>query len=335
MRILFIGGTKRGYVTLESLVSIGEDVVGIISMRQFDDEAENYESAIADIAKSNGIRLIETSNLRERNYEHILNHEIKPDIAFVMGCRVLIPPNVYQVPRLGTLGVHDSLLPEYRGFAPLNWAIVNGASHTGVTLFYLSELMDGGDIVASKKIAIDSDDSASEVANRVCDATRELILETLPLFKANTAPRIKQDYQSGSFSCSRSAEDGLIDWSEPSQSIYDKIRGLSYPYPGAFTFYRGKKIVVQQARLHPNPPIYAGRVPGKVVNINRSSGSVEVLTGDGVIRLYSLRIDGNVVPAAKIINSVRESLGIHLSDIMRRIQNLEDLLRSLSKDDKT
>ncbi len=331
MRILFIGGTKRGYITLEALVSRDENVVGIISLKQFDDEAENYESAIAEIAKANEIRLFETSNFAEKNYEHILSDELKPDIAFVVGCRVLIPPEIYQIPCLGTLGVHDSLLPEYRGFAPLNWAIINGASHTGVTLFYLSELMDGGDIVAAKSITIASDNSAAELADRLCDKTKELVLETLPLFKANSVPRIKQNYQDGSFSCSRSPEDGLIDWAESSQRVYNKVRGLSYPYPGAFTFYQGKKIVIHQAQLHPNPPNYTGRIPGKVVNISKSCGWVEVLTGDGVIRLCSLRLEGDAVPAANVIRSVRESLGIQLVDVMRRIQDLENKLRSCSQ----
>src|SRR5262249_15375446 len=147
--------------------------------------------------------------------------------------RILIPEKIYQLPPRGTLAIHDSLLPEYRGFAPLNWSILNGEDHLGLTLFYVSESMDGGDIVAQKRIQIGPDDSAPAIYDRVCQATTVLILETYPLLAAGTAPRSSQDYSKGTFTCARTPADGLIDWDLSTRAIYNRIRALTHPYPGA------------------------------------------------------------------------------------------------------
>jgi methionyl-tRNA formyltransferase len=150
MRTLFIGGTKRGYLTLKRLIRDGANVVGIVSLLQNAHEVERYEKPIKTLAEEYKIPLYETKWLKDKYYEQIIAENIKPDIAFVVGCRVLLPKDIYKIPSLGTFAVHDSFLPDYRGFAPLNWSIINGEDNTGVTLYCLNELMDGGDIVAQK-----------------------------------------------------------------------------------------------------------------------------------------------------------------------------------------
>ena len=127
----------------------------------------------------------------------------------------------------GMLAVHDSLLPEYRGFAPLNWSIVNGEDHVGATLFYLSERMDGGDIVAQKSIPLNKVDAAPDVYKQICQITVELIQESIPLLLRGTASRLPQDYTAGSFTCSRTPGDGYIHWERSTAVIHDQIRGLA------------------------------------------------------------------------------------------------------------
>src|SRR4051794_20542880 len=177
MRTLFIGGTRRGYQTLSALLEAGANITGILSLRQDDHETDRFEEPIRRLAAERNIPCYESKWLKDRDYGAILRDEIKPDIAYVVGCRILIPPDLYEIPSRGTLAVHDSMLPEYRGFAPLNWSILNGEDHTGVTLFYLSELMDGGDIVCQKSVPIGADDTAAEVYERVCQATIDVVLE--------------------------------------------------------------------------------------------------------------------------------------------------------------
>lgn len=315
MRILFIGGTKRGYLTLKSLLENSFNVVGIISLKQDEHEKERFEKHIQEIAKKFRVPLYETKWLKNQNYAQLIEKEIKPDVALVIGCRILIKKEIYTIPQLGTLAVHDSLLPNYRGFSPLNWAIINGETETGVTLFYLSELMDGGDIFLQKKILIDKDDTAPQVYDKVCQATVDLTLESLNLLKHGNKIRIKQSYEIGSFSCSRNPNDGLIDWNKSTIEIYNLIRALTFPYPGAFTFYELKKITILMAKPIDNPFDCCGRIPGRVINVSTDEGYIDVLTGDGILRILQIEYENLITEPSKIITSVRCKLGLDIVQI--------------------
>ena len=331
MRVLFIGGTKRGHLTLKALIDRAYHIVGIISLQQDAHEIERYERVIKSIAEESEIPLYETKWMKDRDYAALISDEIRPDIALVVGCRILIPPAVYQVPPLGTLAVHDSLLPAYRGFAPLNWSILNGENHTGVTLFYLNELMDGGDIVAQQRVSIAPDDTAPLVYEKVCHATVDLILGALPRLERGEASRTLQDYARGSLTCSRIPADGMIDWRASTQAIHDQVRGLTYPYPGAFTFYEGKKLIIWTAQSLDNAPLYTGRIPGRVVGRLREQGSVDVLTGDGILRVSEVQLqDAMRTAATEVIRSVRATLGLRETDLLDRIQGLEQQVRALT-----
>jgi len=333
MRTLFVGGTRRGYLTLRALLDAGAEIVGVISLRQDEHEVERYEGPIKALAEKANIPHYETKWMKDRDYAELISKELKPEIAFVVGCRILIPREIYQIPPRGTLAVHDSLLPEYRGFAPLNWSILNGEHQTGVTLFYLSDLMDGGDIVAQKRVPIGPDDTAPVVYERICQATVDLILEAYPLLVQGVAPRIKQEYTSGSFACSRTPADGMIDWSKPAVAIYNQVRALTYPYPGAFTYYKGRKLIIWNAKHLDNPPRYVGRIPGRVISISRSEGYVDVLAGNGIVRVFEVQFEGeDRTKAATVITSVRSTLGLQVVDLLERIQELEHQVARLMED---
>ena len=282
MRVLFVGSTRRGFLVLEALVESGAELVGVISLRQHGHETERYERAIADLAREKGIPLHETQSMQECDYAGLLREELKPDVAFVVGCRVMIPPEVYEVPPLGMWAAHDSFLPEYRGFAPLNWSIINGEDHTGLTLFRLSETMDGGDVLVQRRIPIGPDDTAPEVYERVCHVTVQLVLDAHERLQRGTARAKSQDVTTGSICCSRSPADGLLDWSLPTDRIYALVRALTHPYPGAFTVVQGRRLTVWRARPVPNSPRYVGRIPGKVVGGFPAGGDVGGRRGGGV-----------------------------------------------------
>lgn len=335
MKTLFIGGTKRGYLTLKSLIEKEANIVGIVSLLQDTHELERYEEPIKALAEQSKIPLYETKWMKDKFYSEIIAKDLKPDIAFVVGCRILLPKDIYQIPPLGTLAVHDSLLPNYRGFAPLNWSIINGEDHTGVTVFYLSELMDGGDIVAQKHIPIKSEDSAPLVYEQVCEATVNIILEVYSLLAQGKAPRIYQDYAVGSFTCSRTPADGLIDWYQPTTTIYNQVRALTYPYPGAFTFLDAKRLMIWEAKPVNDPLTYKGRIPGRVINISKSEEFVDVLCGDGILRIYKVQLEGEDKTAAThVIKSVKSTLGLRMSDLLDRIQSLEQEITRLKENAK-
>lgn len=335
MRVLFIGGTKRGYLTLQALVDSRAEMVGVLSLAQAEHETERYETSIRQLAESHGLPLYETRWLKDRDYAALLSNEIQPDLAIVIGCRILIPPEIYRIPPLGTLAVHDSLLPEYRGFAPLNWSILNGEDRTGVTLFYLGEQMDGGDIVAQKVVPIGETETASEVYERICQATVDVVLESLPRFADGSAAHFKQNYSEGSFTCSRSPDDGLIEWSKTTKEISNQIRALTNPYPGAFTFYRGHKLLIWRAQELDDAPRYVGRIPGRVVGLSHALGTVDVLTGDGVLRIKQVQLEGNdLTQASQVIRSVRDHLGLGTLDLLRRIEVLEQVIANMKRGDR-
>jgi methionyl-tRNA formyltransferase len=325
MKTLFIGGTKRGYQTLKALIEICKaEMVGVINLRQDDHEIERYEEKMRELATALKIPFYETKWMKEKDYASIISNELKPDIIFIVGCRIIIPDKIYTIPPLGTLAVHDSLLPEYRGFAPLNWAIINGESHTGVTLFYLNDLMDGGDIVAQKRTPIGVDDTAQEVYENLCKATVDVVVETYPLLARDEGARIKQDYNSGSFTCSRTPDDGMIDWNKPTREIYNLIRSLAYPYPGAFTFFEGRRLTIWKAKPALDQPLYAGRIPGRVVDVSTTDGSVKVLTADGVMSIFEVQLEGEEkAAAAKIVKSIRSTLGVSVAELMDKIRDIE------------
>src|SRR5437588_769461 len=330
MNILFIGGTRRGYLTLKALLQSGATVSGVISLIQDEHESERFEEAIKVLAEANGIVHYQTKAMKDRDYGRLLADEIRPDVALVVGCRVLIPKSLYSIPPLGMLAVHDSLLPSYRGFAPLNWALINGEQQTGVTLFHLDERMDGGDIVGQRTIAISPSDTAPEVYQRVCTETVALVLDACRLLSEGRAPRTAQHYDAGSFTCSRIPADGAIDWSLPTTTIYNLIRALCFPYPGAFTFYGAEKLFIWSAIPVDADRRYVGRIPGRVVAIAASTGHADVLTGDGILRLLEVQREGYVkTPAATVIRSVRSTLGLRSVDLYARMQLLEQQVEGL------
>lgn len=326
MRIVFIGGTKRGYLALKSLIENHAHVVCILSLRQDEHELERYEQPIRELADRHQIPCHESKWLSERDYAGLVA-EARPDLGFVVGCRVLLAKAIYQIPNLGTLALHDSLLPEYRGFAPLNWSIINGRDHTGVTLFYLNESMDGGDILAQKRVVIGPRDEGPVVYNRICEATVDLVLNAVSLFERGNPPRKSQQAFEGSFTCARVPDDGLIDWKDSTANIFNLVRALAHPYPGAFTFYQGEKLTVWKAEPAESPAPYVGRISGRVVKIARSAGWADVLTGDGILRLRQVqRLDQARQPAAEVLTSIRGTLGLDVLELLKRIKVLESEL---------
>ncbi len=324
MRVLFIGGTKRGYLTLKALQKLPVTIVGVLSLRQDDHEVSRYEDQIREFSRKHDIPCCETKWMKDRDYADLIANEWKPDLGIVVGCRILIPKEIYSIPLGGTLAIHDSVLPEYRGFAPLNWSIINGEDHVGATLFYLSEQMDGGDIVAQKSLPLKQSESAPEAYERICHATIELVKESIPLLVQGTATRTPQDYATGSFTCSRTPRDGLIDWEKSTDSIHDKIRGLAHPYPGAFTYLNGHKLIINKAERLESPPKYVGRIPGRVIAISKDEGSVEVLTGDGILRVLEVKDQvGNFIKPSQVIRSIRTTLGMDMEELWERVHRLE------------
>lgn len=196
----------------------------------------------------------------------------------------------------------------------MNWAIINGEKETGVTMFYIAEEVDSGEIIAQKTIAIDIKDNAKTLDKKLTLLYMELLEENLPFIAANKAPRIPQDHSQATYTCKRIPEDGLIEWSKSTYEIYNLIRGLTDPYPGAYTFVKSgshiEKLYIWSAFLDNEKKEYVGRVPGRVIGILEGTG-IRVLTGDGTLILEDVELESQRgrTRADKIINSIKMTLG--------------------------
>lgn len=166
--------------------------------------------------------------------------ELAPDFIFSFYYRSMLPMDLLKTARQGALNMHGSLLPQYRGRVPVNWAIVRGETQTGATLHYMVEKPDAGDIVAQQAVPILPDDTAHEVFNKVCIAAEIALYGALPHLLAGTAPRLKNDLSQGAYFGGRKAEDGRIDLAQSTTQIYNLIRAVAPPYPGAYLEFAGQ-----------------------------------------------------------------------------------------------
>src|SRR5262245_35287736 len=250
MRIALLCATRRGLRFLERLAELAPEAELVV----FSFREEAYEppffDAIREAANARGGRFFESRHVGEEKLRSFWE-TAEVDLAFVVSWRYLIPPEVYRRPRRGTFVFHDSLLPEYRGFAPTVWALVNGEDHTGVTLFEIAEEMDAGPVVDQKRVPIAPLETIAEVLGRVTGTYLDLLERNLPCLLAGTAPRMPQDHERATYTCRRVPDDNRIDWNQPASAIHNLVRAVSEPYPGAFTDLDGRRLTIWAARPLP------------------------------------------------------------------------------------
>ncbi len=310
MRVVLLCATHRGYLFLRQLHNlIPEHNLVVFSFRE-----ESWEPLFLDdirnLALAQGGQIFESKHVgSHRNQLFWESTDI--DLMLVVGWRYMIPRDVYRRPRNGTFVFHDSLLPAYRGFAPTVWAIVNGEDHTGVTLFEIAEQVDAGDIVAQQRVPIDPEDTIAVVMQRVTQAYLDLLKRNLESLMSGGGARCQQDHSKATYTCKRTPDDNWIDWTASCGSIYNLIRAVSAPYPGAYTYLSGRKMRVWSAQ-RVSVPRYAGRIPGKVVEVCPGVGSV-VLSGDGALLITKVQLDsGPVLCASDVLKSITQTLGDRL-----------------------
>ncbi len=222
----------------------------------------------------------------------------------------MIPPAVLALPRRGALNLHGSLLPRYRGRAPVNWVLVEGQAETGVSLHYMVEKPDAGALVDQERVAIDFADTAFTLYGRLEDAARRVLDRALPALAAETARTSPLDLSQGSYRGGRKPADGQIDWSWPAGRIYDLVRAVTHPYPGAFTTLRGRRLLVWWALPVPGSGADPG-APGTVIAAD--ADGVTVTAGEGAIRLITLQLEGQPeLPACSLALAAKIAPGERL-----------------------
>jgi methionyl-tRNA formyltransferase len=225
--------------------------------------------------------------------------------------------------------VHYSSLPRYRGRANVNWALINGDGAIGISIHTVGAGLDDGGLLYQELLPIRSDDTATTIYDRLNGIQeRELGAAVLRALAGDTGAI--QNEAHATYGCARVPDDGEIDWRFTTMAIDRFIRALTPPFPGAFTYLAGQKLRVVRATPQGAAPHYEGRIPGRVVGLSRPEGWVDVLTGDGVLRIHELAMDsGPSGTATAFISSTRMSLGLSRLDLLRRVEALEARLLAL------
>jgi methionyl-tRNA formyltransferase len=293
-RIAVFAYSETGHACLKALLERNENVVFVGTHADSPSETVWFPS-VAELAKSRGLDPI----LIEDPKDEAALARVKaaaPELVFSFYFRHMLPAPILELPRLGAFNMHGSLLPRYRGRAPVNWAVINGETETGATLHVMSARADAGDIVDQEAVEIGPDDSALDVQHRVTAAAVAILARRLDDMKAGTAPRRPQDEAQATKFGRRRPEDGLIDWSQSAQRVHDLVRAVTHPFPGAFTnVFGGGKTILWKTRL-PNLGAH-DTFPGQV---RREEGRLFVACGDDrYVEVLSLQREGGELAQAR------------------------------------
>jgi len=286
LRVVVFGYHNIGVACLEAVQEQGGDIVTVVTHE--DDPAETvWFASLAHAAAAHGIPVRAPEDPNAPAFVEQIRR-LQPDLIVSFYYRRLLGRRLLDLPRLGAINVHGSLLPKYRGRAPINWALVHGETLTGVTLHYMDEWADHGDIIAQRAVPIALEDTALTLSFKLTVAAREMVRDTYPLIASGRAPRVPQDHAAATRFGRRRPADGLIDWGASAWRIYNLVRAVAHPFPGAFTYWRGRRVLVWEAR--PPRDWRSSGPPGQVLGAN-AARSLAVATGDGVLEIARLQID--------------------------------------------
>lgn len=308
MKTVLLCATRRGLRVLERLAPrIPRGQLAVFSFREEPGEPPFFNE-IRNCAISHGAEFREAKQVGGAKVGDFWACSVV-GLILVVSWRYLIPKSIYSLAKQGAYVFHDSLLPAYRGFAPTVWAIVNGEPQTGVTLFCISEDMDAGDVVAQEPVPIGPRETIAEVIDRVTNGYLELLDQHFDSLCSGMVCPQPQDHRLATYTCRRVPEDNVISWSDSTTRIFNLIRAVTRPYPGALTTQDGAPLRIWAAEPIAEARHYVGRVPGRIVEVRPDFGTV-VLTGDGRLLLREVQLaEGPPVNASTLLNSLSHTLG--------------------------
>ncbi len=237
---------------------------------------------VKECAADLGLPILQPERVKEPAFVARLE-ELGPDLIAVAAFGQIIPPAILSLPPLGCVNVHPSLLPKYRGAAPINWAVINGEAITGVTTILMNEGMDTGDILAVQEVEIEPDETAQELGERLAELGGHLLMETIRGLKEGTIRPTPQDEEGASYAPLLRKDDGLIQWERGAKQIRNQIRGM-VPWPIAFTFWGGKRVKIYRARIDDGTG-----AAGQIISLD---GGIEIACGEGSLFIEELHLEG-------------------------------------------
>jgi methionyl-tRNA formyltransferase len=290
-RIVFMGTPSFAVPSLEAIVDKGYDVAAVVT-RPDAPKGRGLSMAKSPVklkAEELGLSVIDAANMKDSAFIAALK-SLNPDVFAVVAFRIL-PPELLSIPPLGSYNIHPSLLPKYRGAAPIQWALANGERETGVTIFRLNSVIDGGEIVAQEKFPVEKSDTASLLTNRLAVEGARMLCSVIDCIVNGEVRTFVQNDTLATPAPKLKKEDGLIDFSMSAEEMHNRLRGFD-PFPGIYTIHGGKRVVVLSASV-----LDVAGSPGIVSNI--SSDGITVGTGKGSLLLSVVKPEGRAAMSAK------------------------------------
>lgn len=307
-KIVFMGTPSFASNILESLIKEYHVSLVVCQPDKEKDRKGNYiYSPVKKIALENNIKVIQPSKIR-KEYDEIL--EEKPDLIITCAYGQILPKAILEIPRLGCINVHASLLPKLRGGAPIHHALIDGLDKTGITIMYMDEKMDNGDIIAQREIEIKEEEYLDSLYQKLSFLGRDLLLETLPSIIDGTNNRIKQNEEEVTFGYNITKEEEKIDFNKTSKEIYNLVRGLN-SVPGAYAFLDEKRIKIYQTKILDKT--YENATNGEIVAVEKDGFIVK--TKDGSLKILDIQLEGKKRTLTKdYLNGIKKEslLGIVL-----------------------
>ncbi|SDF07746.1 methionyl-tRNA formyltransferase [Fontibacillus panacisegetis] len=292
MNIVFMGTPDFAVPSLESLIKEGYNVVGVVTQPDRPQGRKKIltPTPVKEAALKYGLPVLQPQRMRSPEAVEELA-ALSPDLIVTAAYGQILPAAVLEMPQYGCLNVHGSLLPKYRGGAPIQRSIINGEKETGITLMYMAEGLDTGDMIAKSVVPIEDKDTSGTIFEKLSIAGAKLLIEQLPRVLDGTADRIPQNDEESTYARNLSREDERIDWSASSREVFNRVRGL-VPFSGGFTLWNEEVFKIWEIAKPTQAGVgsSSGEVPGTVLHL--SGDGIEVKTGDGSVLLTRVQPAG-------------------------------------------
>src|SRR5690625_717146 len=287
-KIIFMGTPTFAVPILESIIESGYDIVKVVTQPDRPKGRKRIltPSPVKEVAIKHHIPVFQPEKLRE-SYEELLESDI--DLIVTAAYGQLLPNELLEHPKFGSINVHASLLPELRGGAPIHHAIIQGKKETGITIMYMADKLDSGDIISQREVPIEMSDDVGILHDKLSELGSTLLIETLPTIFNRTNKRIPQDETKATFAYNVTREDEKIAWSQSHIEVYNQIRGL-HPWPGAYTKHNGHVLKVWSAQLGVKK--YEDCAPGTIVAIEDEQFIVVVCGNEQTVKMSSIQVAG-------------------------------------------
>jgi methionyl-tRNA formyltransferase len=308
MRLIFMGTPAFAVPTLEALYNKGHKIATVFCQpdRPSGRGRSMAFSPVKQKAIELGLSVKQPENLKLLQTVQTISN-LEPEALVVVAYGLKLPYDVLTIPKHGAVNLHPSLLPRYRGAAPINHALINGDKVTGISSIMMNERMDAGDIILQQEVPIGPEENAGELEQRLAGLGSDLIVRSLEVLKVGNCELKRQGESQVTYAPKLSSEDGHIVWSQTSLQVQNRIRGVT-PRPGAFTLFKGKRLEILKTEIGNRKP-ETGNRPGTVISVDKNSGPV-VRTGDGEITLLQVKPEGKKgMTGAAFVNGYRITSG--------------------------